>query len=128
MAKFSKTSTEGRQQGRNTEWLCDLKGYTTSIVAIGADTDLTPLLQGLPDDRCPSPHWGYVFTGRMWFRHGDHEESVAAGEAFYVPPGHTAGADAGSEFLVFSPAETLAPVEQHMMRRAEELQAAAGGG
>lgn len=62
----------------------------------------------------------------MWWRFGDQEESVAAGEAFYAPPGHTAGADAGSEFLVFSPIEPMAPVEQHMIRRAAELQSAGG--
>jgi hypothetical protein len=56
MAKFSKTSSEGRQKGPNTEWRCDLEGYTTTIVTIGADADLTPLLQGLPGDQCPSPH------------------------------------------------------------------------
>jgi hypothetical protein len=35
-------------------------------------------------------------------------------------PGHTAGADAGSEFLIFSPTEVLAEVEAHMMRRMQE--------
>jgi hypothetical protein len=61
----------------------------------------------------------------MWWRFGNREESVEDSEAFYAPPGHTSGADAGSEFLVFSPTETMAPIESHMMRRAEELQ---GGG
>ena len=31
------------------------------------DVDASPLLRGLPDDRCPCPHWGYVFTGRLTF-------------------------------------------------------------
>jgi hypothetical protein len=123
MPKFSKDSTEGRQQGPSTEWRCQLEGYTTTIVKVGADVDLTSLLEGLPGDKCPSPHWGYVFKGRMWWRFGDQEESVEAGEAFYAPPGHTAGADANSEFLVFSPTETMAPIEHHMMQRAQELQA-----
>ncbi len=101
----------------------ELDGYTVDIVEIGQDTDLTPLLQGLPNDQCPCPHWGYVFKGRMWFRSGGREESFGSGEAFYVPAGHTAGADAGSEFLIFSPTEQLAEVVANMARRAQELQA-----
>jgi hypothetical protein len=124
MPKFSKDSTTPNAQGHGTEWRGELQGYTTSMVSIGEDTDLTPLLQGLPGDRCPSPHWGYVFKGSLWFRHGEgHEEVINAGEAFYVSPGHTAGGKGGSEFVIFSPTEILAPVEAHMMRRAQELSA-----
>jgi len=102
----------------------ELDGYTVNFVTLTADADLTPLLQGLPNDQCPCPHWGYVFKGRMWFRLGGSEESYGPGDAFYVPGGHTAGADADSEFLVFSPTEQIAEVEAHMMRRAQELQSA----
>ena len=30
-----------------------------------AGTDMAPVLHGLPDDRCPSPHWGIVLTGSI---------------------------------------------------------------
>ena len=103
------------------EWAADLDGYATSIVEVGADADLTELLKGLPGDVCPSPHWGYVVKGRMWWRFPDREESFGPGEAFYVEPGHTSGADAGSEFVVFAPSEVMAEVEEHMGRRAQEL-------
>jgi len=102
----------------------ELDGYTVNFVTLTADADLTPLLQGLPNDQCPCPHWGYVFKGRMWFRLDDSEEWYGPGDAFYVPGGHTAGADADSEFLVFSPTEQIAEVEAHMTRRAQELQSA----
>ena len=49
------------QGGAGTEWRGELDGYTTSFVEVAADADLTELLKGLPDDACPSPHWGYVF-------------------------------------------------------------------
>ena len=124
MPSVSKDSTAGIDEGLGTEWRGELDGYTCSIVATSADVDLTALLQGLPNDQCPSPHWGYVSTGRMWFRSTDREESFGPGDAFYVKPGHTAGADAGTEFVVFSPAEVMAEVEAHMMRRAQELQGA----
>jgi hypothetical protein len=121
MPKVSKDSTTGIDQGgAGTEWRGDLNGYTTSFVKTAADADLTELLRGLPGDVCPSPHWGYVFAGRMWFRSGDQEESFAPGDAFYVAPGHTSGADAGSDFVIFSPTEVMAEVEAHMMRRMQE--------
>jgi hypothetical protein len=103
------------------EWRADLDGYAASFVKVGTDVDLTELLKGLPGDVCPSPHWGYVFKGRMWWRFADHAESFGEGDAFYVPPGHTSGADAGSEFVTFSPGEIMAEVDAHMGRRAQEL-------
>ena len=121
MPTFSKDTSTPQSMGPGTEWRGDLDGYTSSLVAVTEDTDLTPLLQGLPGDQCPSPHWGYVFAGSMWFRRDGKDEVVHAGEAFYVPPGHTSGAAGGSEFLVFSPTEVMDPVEAHMMRRAQEL-------
>ena len=116
----SKVEEMGPSQGR-TE---DLDGYTVSIVRVGADVDLTPLLQGLPNDQCHCSHWGYVTKGRMWFRAGDREESFAAGDAFYVSPGHTSGADEGAEFIIFSPAADMAVVEAHMAQRGLELHSA----
>src|SRR5256885_7715004 len=46
--------------------------------------------------------------------------SFGPGDAYYVPAGHTSGADAGSEFLVISPEELISELEQHMMKRAQE--------
>ena len=43
----------------------------------------------------------------MTFRFADHEEVFEAGDAFYLPPGHIPTAEAGTEFVQFSPAEEL---------------------
>jgi hypothetical protein len=99
----------------------ELGGYKVSYVTVTQDTDLTPLLEGLPGDRCPCPHWGYVIEGRIWWRIEDEEESHGPGDAFFVPGGHTSGADAGSTFVIFSPTEEMAMVESHMMQRAQAL-------
>jgi extradiol dioxygenase family protein len=121
MPKISKESTEGIDMGpMGTDWRGDLDGYTCEIVRTNAAADLTELLRGLPGDVCPSPHWGYVFAGRMWFRHADRLEEFGPGDAYYVEPGHTSGADGDSEFVIFSPTEVLADVEAHMMRRLQE--------
>jgi len=29
---------------------------------------------GLPDDRCESPHWGYMISGELTFRYADRDE------------------------------------------------------
>ena len=124
MPKMSKDSANVDEIGPGKEWHEELDGYKVSIVVVSEDVDLTPLLQGLPNDQCQCPHWGYVFKGRMWFRSNDGEESYGPGDAFYVLPGHTSGAGADSEFLTFSPSEQIAEVEAHMARRAQELQKA----
>lgn len=125
MPKLSKSSVTGEQQGPGTAWSANLDGYRINIVETTEAADLTPLLQGLPNDQCQSSHWGYVLKGSMWWRYGDREEVTTAGEAFYIPPGHTSGAAANSEFVVFSPADAMAVVEENMERRALELYGAA---
>ena len=64
-------------------------GYTVCFESHTADVDLAPLFRGLPDDRCQFPRWGYVVEGLVEFRFADHAERYEAGDAYYVPPGHT---------------------------------------
>lgn len=68
---------------------------------------MAELFRGLPDDRCQSPHWGYVFRGRVSFRYADREETYEAGDAYYAPPGHTPVFFAGTEIVEFSPSDAL---------------------
>src|SRR6266705_2971159 len=85
----------------------DLDGYTVNFVSFRQDIDGSPLLKGLPDDRCQCPHWGYVLKGTVTYRFADHDEVFEAGDAFYLPPGHVPSAAAGSELIQFSPTEEL---------------------
>jgi mannose-6-phosphate isomerase-like protein (cupin superfamily) len=102
----------------------DVDGYTINFVSFNQDIDATPLLKGMPDDRCQCPHWGYVTKGRLTFRFADHEEVFEAGDAFYLPPGHVPLADAGSEYVQFSPAEELREVSETIVRNMTEMQRA----
>jgi hypothetical protein len=99
----------------------DLDGYTVNFVSFGADIDATPLLVGLPDDRCQCPHWGYVLKGRLTYRFADHDEVFEGGDAFYLPPGHIPLADAGSELVQFSPREELREVDAAMEANMRKL-------
>ena len=121
MPRLSTHSARQVDMGPGREASEELGGYKVSYVTVDQDTDLTPLLQGLPGDQCPCPHWGYVIEGRIWWRLGGEEESHGPGDAFFVSGGHTSGADAGSTFVIFSPTEEMTRVESHMMQRAQAL-------
>ena len=59
---------------------------------------------GLPDEpRAQVPRWGYVIDGKVTFRFAGREETDQAGDAYYVPPGHTPVHHAGAEIVEFSP-------------------------
>src|ERR1043166_5136203 len=56
MPKHSKESAQPMDMGAlGVEWRADLDGYVIEFVTVSQDVDLTPLLQGLPNDQCPSP-------------------------------------------------------------------------
>jgi hypothetical protein len=99
-------------------------GYTMNFVSVRQQTDLAPLLKGLPGDSCQCPHWGYMFKGRMTIRYADREEVIEAGDAFYLPPGHVPAADAGSDFVQFSPTDELQVSEAAMAANMRQLQGA----
>ena len=64
---------------------------------------MTPLFVGLPDDKCQSPHWGYVFKGKLVYHTADGDIEITDGEAYYVGPGHTPEIYPGTEIVEFSP-------------------------
>ena len=104
MPKASKTTASqsvdmGIMEGHYEE----LGGYTVGFEHFRENADGTPVFRGLPDDRCQSPHWGYVVTGRVVFRFADHDETYEAGDAYYAPPGHIPVVAAGTEVVEFSP-------------------------
>ena len=95
-----------------------LDGYTINFVTVRESHSLAEFLKGLPGDRCHCPHWGFLFKGRLTVRYGEEEEVIEAGNAFYMPPGHVPAAEAGSEFVQFSPSEeldtTMAAIQKNM--------------
>jgi hypothetical protein len=84
-----------------------------------ADADLAELFRGLPDDLCQLPRWGYVLQGTITFRFADGEETYVAGDAYYVPPGHTPIHHAGAEVVEFSPSEELRETIAVVMRNVQ---------
>lgn len=112
MAKTSKATTPTKLDIEIVEdRACELEDFTINFVTIRQDHDLAPMLAGLPGGMCQCPHWGVMTKGRMIVRYADREEVFEAGDAFYMPPGHTPAAVAGTEFIQFSPTDLLAQTE-----------------
>jgi hypothetical protein len=85
----------------------ELGEHTVSFERFHHDADPSPLFRGLPDDRCPCPHWGVVLSGRIAVRCPDREETLEAGDAYVMTPGHLTLVFAGTEVVEFSPTEAL---------------------
>lgn len=81
---------------------------------IPAGADFGPVLQGLPNDRCPSDHWGIVLEGSIHITHGDGaEETARAGEIYYWPAGHTARTTEATVFIEVGPKAEMRQFSEH---------------
>ena len=99
-------------------------GYSVCFETHTADADLAELFRGLPEDRCQFPRWGYVLKGMITFRLADGEETYVAGDAYYVPPGHTPVHYAGAEIVEFSPTDELGKTIPVVMENVDRAGAA----
>ncbi len=120
MSKASKTSASETIEVEGYEGhLETMNGYTAAFEKYTADTDLSPFLKGLPEDRCQCAHWGLVLAGKVTFTSSAGEETFEAGDAYYVAPGHTPLFHAGAELLMFSPTEELQRTSEVVGRNME---------
>mgnify|MGYP001275736909 CR=1 FL=1 len=84
---------------RQVEW----GAMNASLESFAAGIDTAPLFVGLPDDHCQCPHWGYLISGTFRAVYKDHEETINAGDIYYLAPGHTTVFDEASQLVEFSP-------------------------
>lgn len=97
-------------------------GDATGLGAIGgeyfslaAGVDTTALFEGLEEDLCQCPHWGFVLSGQLTTTDAaGAAETVTANDLFYWPSGHNVKVDADAEFVMFSPQEQHSQVIEHM--------------
>lgn len=99
----------------------DATGYgriAGEYFSLGAGTDISPLLKGLEDDLCQSPHWGYLIEGEVTVTYKDGStETVSGGDIFYWPPGHTVKVSKSAEVILFSPQVEHCHVVEHLGRQ-----------
>ena len=100
--------------GRFDDW----GGITVAFENASKGQDASAMVKGLPDDRCQAPHWGYLFSGRVVVDYGDREETIEAGQAYYIAPGHRITFEADSEALEFTPTTELEKTFEAVRRNA----------
>ena len=99
----------------------DATGYgkiAGEYFSLQAGTDIAPLLKGLENDLCQSPHWGYVIEGEITVTYSDgQEEGTTTGDLFYWPPGHTVKVGRDAEIILFSPQAEHCLVVDHLRKQ-----------
>lgn len=101
---------QGELMTRYAEW----GDMAVRYAVVPAGTDMGPVLEGLPGDRCPSDHWGIVLGGSITLMHADGTTEVTqAGEIYHWPAGHTAVSEEGAVFLEVGPREQMRAFGDH---------------
>lgn len=99
----------------------DPSAYTSlgaEYFSLGAGTDIAPLLAGLDDDACQSPHWGFVISGEVVVTYTDGTEETCVGQdLFYWPPGHSVRVVDDAEVILFSPQIEHSATLDHMLAK-----------
>ncbi|PZX47775.1 cupin domain-containing protein [Algoriphagus chordae] len=97
-------------------------GMTIAFNEVPAGADFTPLLQGLHNNSCHCPHWGYLVEGAMRVIYDDGtEELLEKGDVFYMPNGHTAKAEQNTKIIDFSPTKEFQEVMEHIGKKMAEM-------
>ncbi|HLO80441.1 MAG TPA: cupin domain-containing protein [Chitinophagaceae bacterium] len=103
----------------------NLPGYGAMTVAfneVPAGTDFRPFLQGLKNNSCQCPHWGYVVEGEILMTYDDgSSEKLSKGDVFYMPPGHVGVVEKDLKMIDFSPSQEFHEVMDHISNKIAEL-------
>src|ERR1700752_5188805 len=68
--------------------------------------DTGAMFADLPDGACQEPHWGYILKGSVTMRYTDGlSETLRAGQAYYIRPGHNAHVDEDVDLVEFTRAD-----------------------
>jgi hypothetical protein len=98
-----------------------LGGMAVAFNEVPAGGDMSPLFEGLPDNACPAPHWGYILEGVIRIRYVDgKEETVKAGEVFYWPAGHIPFVEKDLKIIDFSPEAEFNQLMEHLAKKMAE--------
>lgn len=101
----------------NTELAVDLDGVGQQhraqaggmLIAIerwNAGLDTAEMFADLPGGACQEPHWGYIVRGAVTMRYSDGgSETLSAGQAYYIKPGHNAHVEEDVEIVEFTRAD-----------------------
>lgn len=99
-------------------------GLAVDINNAPAGTNFRPLLEGLKNDHCQVPHWGYVVKGAILIEYEDGTSDVfREGEAFYMRPGHTGEVVEDLLLVSFSPEDGMDDLSDHLEKKVAAMSA-----
>jgi hypothetical protein len=88
----------------------DAGGMIIALESWKAGLDTGEMFAELPGGACQEPHWGYILSGAVTMRYTDGtSETLSAGDAYYIRPGHNAHVDSDVEIVEFTQAEQTPP-------------------
>ena len=97
----------------------DWGGMFPEITTLSPKQEYSSMYKDLPGGMCQAPHWGYVFSGALKIKYADHEETIKAGEAFYLAPGHIPYVEENTQLVQFSPVEKFKQTMETMQQNAQ---------
>ncbi len=102
---------------------CDVQWGEMNMAFEGfpAGMDTRPLFRGLPGDRCQCPHWGMLLKGRIKVLYEADEETIHAGQAYYLPPGHNVVVEQDCELVELSPKGAYEKTLQAVARNSAQV-------
>lgn len=96
----------------------DLNGLAVAHNSVPRGFDFSQVFEGLPNNLCPCPHWGYLVKGWMIVKYEDgSEEEIRGGDVYYLRAGHTAVAKEDTVSIDFSPIGPWRQLTQHVATR-----------
>ncbi len=75
-------------------------------------------VDGLKNNSCQVPHWGYIHSGVLRVIYDDGKEvTLKGGDIFYMPPGHKAVVVKDLKIMDFSPQEGMLELIDHIEKK-----------
>jgi hypothetical protein len=108
MGTFTRENTDiaMEQDGVGVQHRAEGGGMIIAIERWDAGLDTAEMFADLPGGACQEPHWGYCLSGSVTMRYTDGEsETLSAGQAYYIRPGHNAHVNEGVELVEFTRAD-----------------------
>jgi hypothetical protein len=108
MSTFTPDSTElaFKEDGVGEQHRAEDGGMFIALEHWHAGLDTAEMFAELPDGACQEPHWGYILEGSVTMRFTDgSSETLSAGQAYYIRPGHNAHVDEDVRLVEFTRAD-----------------------
>ncbi len=108
MGSFTRDNTELAidLDGVGRQYRTEAGGMTVALEQWHAGLDTGEWFAALPGGACSEPHWGYCLKGSVTVRYNDGQtETLSAGQAYFIRPGHNVHVDDDAEFVEFTRAD-----------------------